>query len=228
MVIIVICVLIFIIVLYFSHILNSLKRTNKLLKKYSKVKNSVGLTGGEFIRISYEVLGYNECDVQYSEEKNSDCYVPKYKLIILNKDFCFNASLSALGVSAHELGHCIQQHKHTPLYVLTGILKWLSKLASFVSLPLFVASVVFLCLTKFDIASYLFISTFTSLFLSISFNLFQIPFEREASKIGVKFLKDNDIIKPSEERDIKKILKAASNTYVAEFYRSLGIKNKRR
>ena len=98
----------------------------------------------------------------------------------------------------------------------------LSKIASFVSLPLFIASVVYLCLTKFDIAGYLFISTFVSLILGISFNLFQIPFEREASAIGIKFLNDNNLITLNEEREIRKILKAASNTYVAEFYRSLG------
>ena len=228
MVIIVISILVFLIFLYFSYIYGSLKRTQKLLKKYSKVKNSIGLTGGEFIRISYQVLGYSDCDVQYSTEKNSDCYIPKLKLIVINKDYCFNSSLSALGVSAHELGHCIQQHTHKPLYVLTNILRWLSKLASFVSLPLFVASVVFLCLTKFNIAGYLFIATFISLILSISFNLFQIPFEKEASKLGIKFLKQNELIKPSEEREIRKILKAASNTYVAEFYRNLGFKQKRK
>ena len=226
MVIIIISISIFLIFIYFSHILNSLKRTKKLLKKYSKVKNSAKLTGGEFVRISYEVLGYDDCDVQYSEEKNSDCYVPKLKLIILNKDNCFNASLSALGVSAHELGHCIQHHTHSTLYVLTKLLRWLSKLASFASLPLFIASVVYLCLTKFDIAGYLFIATFASLVLSISFNLFQIPFEREASNIGIKFLKKHELIKLSEEREIRKILNAAANTYVAEFYRSLGKRKK--
>ena len=222
MVIILISICLFLVFCYFSFIFGSLKRTQKLLKKYSKVKNNIGLTGGEFLRISFDVLGYTDCDVQYSEQKNIDCYIPKLKLIVINKDYCFNDSLSALGVSAHELGHCIQQHKHKPLYVLTTVLRWLSKLASILSLPFLIVALFMLCLKNFSMAGYLFIATLVSLFLSISFNLFQIPFEREASSIGIKFLKDNNLINRSEEREIRKILKAASNTYIAEFYRSLG------
>ena len=88
--------------------------------------------------------------------------------------------------------------------------------------PLLIAGIVYICLTHFETGGYLLLSSLISLFVGIGFKLFTIPFEKNASKIGIDFLKENELITPSEERNIKKILKAASNTYVADFYRTVG------
>ena len=218
---------IFIIVCYFTYIFSSNKRTERLLKKYSKVRNSCELTGGDFIMAAFEVLGYSDCEVQYSDKKNTDCYIPKFKLIVLNKEYCFKASLSALGVAAHELGHCIQHKENKIIYVVTGLFRIISKLAKIFCLPVFLASIYFILTYQFYYAGILLLSGFVCLILSIAFNLLTIPCEFNASQIGIKFLKKHNLIKPSEEREIRKILKTAGNTYIASFYRSVGIKNKK-
>lgn len=225
---IIIISIIFFILCYFTYIFGSNKRTDKLLKKYSKVKNSCGLTGADFIMGAYEVMGYEDCTVQYSDKKNMDCYIPKYKLIVLHKDYCFKPTLSALGVAAHEFGHCVQHKERRPLYVLTNIFRFVSKLAKILCLPLLAVAICYVCAFKFAIAQNLFIASGVCLVLGIGFNLLTIPNELNASNIGIEFLKKHKLIKPSEEREIKKILKSAGNTYVASFYRSLGIKNNKK
>ena len=213
-------IIIILISLYFSYIFGATKRTKKLLKKYSKVKNSAGLTGADFLNASFGYLGFNECEIQYSDDENYNCYIPKHKLIVLYNDYCFKPTLSALGVASHELGHCIQHHKKNFIYVLTKIFQIISRIASLLIIPSIVVFIFFLSSSQFVNAEYALTATLILLIASVLFKLLLIPCEINASKIGINFLKKHQLIKFSEEREIRKILKAAANTYIADFYRT--------
>ena len=220
----IVCVIVF----YFIYIFGAHKRTKKLLKKYSKIKNSSNLTGENFIQISFEYLGYSDCSLKYTNKENFNCYIPKYKLIVLNQEFCFKPSLSALGVAAHELGHCIQHKTNNVVYVLTNFFRTLSHLASFLLAPTVVLTLYFIFTSQHTAGLYSLVVCAILLMAGMLFKLLLIPCELNASEIGVKFLKKLKLISHGEERDINKILKAAGNTYVADFYRTLCFKGNKK
>ena len=77
--------------------------------KYSKVLNMKGLTGAAAAQRVLEHGGSLLTQVQMTGGHLTDHFDPKTNIIRLSQSVYGSATVSAVGVAAHEAGHAVQQ-----------------------------------------------------------------------------------------------------------------------
>ena len=138
--------------------------------------------------------------------------------------------MSSICVSAHELGHAVQNKNQTWLFEIQNVISLLSRIGLFFFPFLLVAGIVLLFIPdKHDIGYVLLIIAVAIVLLAFFLKIITIPMEMQASKIAYKFLKENNILIGAELKHAKKVLNAAIGTYVAslfvpiiKFFRGIG------
>ena len=105
-------------------------KVSSVIKKYSRVPNSKGLTGEQVAKMILEKEHLQHVEVFQVPGKLSDHYDPRNKRLGLSPDIAQGTSISALAVAAHETGHAIQ---HRDAYKFLGMRSALYPLASFSS-----------------------------------------------------------------------------------------------
>lgn len=223
---IVLAIILLLIIIVFT----SRYRIIKTYDKYMKVGNKLNITGKELAFISKKNLELDNLEFALTDKKLGDAYSPKYHTLILSEQVCNTASLSSLTIVAHELGHA-QQHKNsTPLYVLTQLIRSLTKLTNKLIIPLLVVGLFFYIL-KFptnNIGYILLIISLSLFLLHLLELIIIIPLEYDASRRALKYLKEYNLVSPSEYRKAKKLLGVAAQTYIAGLFDDLFILNKKR
>ena len=119
-----------------------------------------------------------------------------------------------------ENRYCIHCGKPLPYYTNNEILKKFCSIFCILALPLLaIGEVMYLCDFYTNIARIFIIIAITLFLLNILQNLLEIPLESNASSIGFQFLTDNDIIDKKDYKKVRKLLKVAQKTYMADFFR---------
>src|SRR5699024_8641578 len=77
-------------------------------QKYSKIASSSGLTGKEVAEQILQDNGIYDVEVQPVKGTLTDHYDPKKKVVRLSANNYYGRSKAAVAVSAHEVGHAIQ------------------------------------------------------------------------------------------------------------------------
>ena len=72
-------------------------------RKYSRVRASSGKTGAEVARGILDRNGLYNIDIKVIPGSLSDNYNPKTGIISLSKDIYYGRSVSAVGISSHEV-----------------------------------------------------------------------------------------------------------------------------
>lgn len=85
-------------------------RVNSTFQKYSQVRSCTGMTGAEVARQLLHSQGIYDVTVQAVRGQLTDHYDPRTKTVNLSEPVYGSASVSAIGVAAHECGHAIQDH----------------------------------------------------------------------------------------------------------------------
>lgn len=224
---IILAVLLLLIIIVFT----SRKRIIKTYNKYMKIGNKANITGKELAFISKRNLELNNLEFALTDKKLGDAYSPKYHTLILSEEVCNTASLSALTIVAHELGHAVQHKKETPLYFLNQLVRALTKITNKLIFPLFVIGL-FLFIIKVpndSLGTILMIISLSLFLLHLLELIIIIPLEYDASSRALKYLKEYNFVSPSEHRKAKKLLNIAAQTYIAGLFDDLFVfKNKRR
>ena len=183
-------------------------KVSSVIKKYSRVPNSKGLTGEQVAKMILEKEHLQHVEVFQVPGKLSDHYDPRNKRLGLSPDIARGTSISALAVAAHETGHAIQ---HRDAYKFLGMRSALYPLASFSSnlgpILIFI-SLIFQFTGLLKIGIILFSA-------SVLFTIVTLPVEFDASARAVVTLNKLGISSPSESALVKKVLSAAALTYVA-------------
>jgi len=183
-------------------------KVSSVIKKYSRVPNSKGLTGEQVAKMILEKEHLQHVEVFQVPGKLSDHYDPRNKRLGLSPDIAQGTSISALAVAAHETGHAIQ---HRDAYKFLGMRSALYPLASFSSnlgpILIFI-SLIFQFTGLLKIGIILFSA-------SVLFTIVTLPVEFDASARAVVTLNKLGISSPSESALVKKVLSAAALTYVA-------------
>lgn len=195
-----------------------------------KIGNKANLSGKELAILAKMHLHLDNLQFALTRTKLGDAYSPKHKTLILSEDVCNTASLSSLAIVSHELGHACQHKENSGLFVLTTLLKSISRITNKIIMPLLVFGILF-ALLKFPNDSLGYAMIVTSLVLFIFHVLSQIltiPLEYDASKRALKFLKSNNLLSQSEFRKAKKLLGIAAQTYIAGLLDGLFILNRKR
>lgn len=209
--------------------LSSYKRFLKVYHRFDKEFVYCNLTGYQFACFAIDKLGL-KTRVAVIEKELGECYVPSKDIVCISRHTAEVSSVSSVCVTAHELGHAVQNQKQSGIFVLQTCLQFLSKVCLFLFPFLLIAGIVLLFVPdKFDIGIVFLIVSLTSLFVVFLFKLLTIPMERQASKIAYSFLKDNNVLSKDELSHAKKVLNAALSTYVAglflpiiRFFRGIG------
>ena len=177
--------------------------------RYKRARASSGLTGFEVARRMLDRNGLHHVQIQQTQGKLSDHYDPKTRTVRLSPDIHNVASVAAVAVAAHEVGHAIQ---HAQDYVPLKLRSALVPVVNIANRLGFIAIIAGLILELFVIAQ-IGIILIAALFI---FQLITLPVEFNASTRAMSALNEMNILYDhTETRGARKVLTAAALTYVA-------------
>ena len=103
-------------------------RVKSAFNKYSKIRNSSGMTGAQVAEAMLSRNGLGNIQVKEAKGFLSDHYDPTKKVIKLSPKVYSSNSIAAVGIAAHETGHAIQ---HKDSYAPLTLRNMMVPLASF-------------------------------------------------------------------------------------------------
>ncbi|MBQ1962480.1 MAG: zinc metallopeptidase [Clostridia bacterium] len=175
--------------------------------KYSKVY--CAMTGAQAARRVLEINGVSGVRIERVSGQLTDHFDPRTNVIRLSESVYDAASISAVGVAAHEAGHAVQYAKgYVPIKLRSAILP-VSQIGSQLSMPLLLMGIVF----SFELLINLGIIFFCAALL---FQLVTLPVEFNASRRAMSAIESGYLL--TDERSVKgarSVLRAAAMTYVA-------------
>lgn len=176
--------------------------------KYSKDFCKSKLTGFE---AADKILKKENIDNIYVVETNgflSDHFDPSNNVVRLSKSNFHGESISAVAVSAHEIGHVIQHKENN---ILIKIRSSIVPFVNFCSRLSYIVIIVGLFLGYYKL---FYLGALIMLGILL-FQLITLPVEIDASKKAIKYLKELNILDEEELSKGKIVLIAAALTYVA-------------
>ena len=182
--------------------------------KYSKVKNSAGITGYDAARMILDANGLHHVRIERVSGSLTDHYDPKADVIRLSDNVFSADTASAIGVAAHEAGHAVQYAKnYAPTKFRTAIVP-ACQVGSYLAWPLILIGFIFM----FQPLAYLGVILFS---LSTVFSAVTLPCEFDASSRAIDALSSSGMLREDDVDAARKTLKAAALTYVAALAVSL-------
>lgn len=189
-------------------------KMNATFSKYSKVRSYCGMTGAQAAQRILSSAGIYDVRIEHVSGKLTDHYDPSNKMLRLSDAVYGNTSIAAIGVAAHECGHAVQHARnYVPLSVRSAIVP-VANFGSQLSLPLFLAGLIFSFRPLLMIGILLFCA-------ALLFQIVTLPVEFNASARALRMLDETGIMGRQEIRGTKKVLRAAAMTYVAAVIGSL-------
>ncbi len=176
--------------------------------RYSQIHNARGLTGYQAALHLLQINGIQDVAVEEVQGTLSDHYDPRDKTVRLSSDNYRGASLAAIAVAAHEVGHVIQHATgYVPLKLRHSILP-ATNLGSMLAFPLFFIGFLFSFPALMDLGIIFFAGV-------VVFHLVTLPVEFNASNRAMRQLVNHGFLAREEAIGAKKVLNAAALTYVA-------------
>lgn len=182
---------------------------NGTMRKYGKIRNVSGLSGAEAARRILNNEGLYNVQIECLNRGGGDHYDPRTNTVRLSYDNYNKASITAVGVAAHECGHAIQHAKgYAPLSIRSALVPVVN-IGSTLGLPMILLGVLFSWnQTLIQIGIWAFA-------LSVLFQLVTLPVEFNASGRAVQKVEQYGLLTSEENTGCKKVLTAAAMTYVA-------------
>ena len=177
--------------------------------KYSKVKNSLNISGAEVAEQILKKNGIFDVSVLVGKGFLIDHYHPGKKEVVLSEEVYYGTSVSSLSIAAHEVGHAIQHARAYYPVVLRGGLLPVAQLGSTLAFPLFFIGLI---ISSFPILMDIGILLFAGALL---FHVVTLPVEFNASRRALVQLEDGFVRNQQDLVNCKKVLNAAAMTYVA-------------
>jgi len=178
--------------------------------RYSRVPASSGLTGAEVAERILRYSGVMDVRVEPVQGMLSDHYDPHARTLRLSPPVYHSASVAALGVAAHEVGHALQhKEQYAPLALRNAIVP-VAGIGSQLGIWLFFIGMI---LGRsggwlMDLGILLFLGV-------VAFTLITLPVEFDASRRAVQVLQAHGLVTPREAEGVRAVLGAAAMTYVA-------------
>ena len=192
-------------------------RLNSLVKKYSDVPVASGKDANTCVQ---EMLASNEVygvTIQATGGEMTDNYNPKQDTINLSETTYGKNSITAVAVAAPECGHACQAHSSMALYKVRQFIAPVAGITSKISVWITIIGVVIMYAAKSLEMSNMgyYISTLGIVLYSIVFifYLVTLPIERDASRRGLKAMREYGWVSDDQYKAAKKVLWAAGDTY---------------
>jgi len=183
--------------------------------RYSRVANSLGLSGAAMARNILDNYGLAGVSVEQIPGHLTDHYDPRSETLRLSQEVYSGKSVAAIGIAAHEAGHAVQHAMGYAPIKLRNSLVPVANLGSRMLFPLIFGGFLLRMGNLITIGAILYAGV-------LLFQLVTLPVEFNASARAVNWLEKNRGLSPSEVHGVKKILTAAALTYVASALASLG------
>lgn len=187
--------------------------------KYSKVRNSAGVTGAQAARQVLDREGLHDVQIEAIQGELTDHYDPRSRVLRLSQGVYGVPSIAAIGIAAHEAGHAIQHARaYGPLKARTAMVPLVNIGSNLGFGVLFLG----LILNQVGLA-WAGVILFS---LSTIFALATLPVEFDASKrakaalVSVGLV-DSGVAGGPESKGVAATLDAAAWTYVAGFAASV-------
>jgi|SRR4051794_4681076 Zn-dependent membrane protease YugP len=183
--------------------------------KYSQVPAQNGLSGAQAAREILDQAGLHQIPVEEVGGRLTDHYDPTKKALFLSSDNFHGTSLAAVGVSAHEAGHALQDKEaYAPLKLRMALVP-ITQFASFAWMGILLLGMFFGMFYKLVGVAILIFSVIAF------FQLVTLPVEYDASRRAKERLFSMGIVQAGEREGVSKVLNAAALTYVAALVTSV-------
>jgi len=183
-------------------------KVRSTFERYSRVLSSSGLTGAEVAERLLRENGIYDVRIERTNDMLGDHYDPKHKVLRLSPGVYNSASLSALGVAAHETGHAIQHARgYFPLELRASLVP-VAQLGSMAAFPILFIGILLGSPLLAKIGIYAFVGV-------VLFQLVTLPVEYNASSRAVALLQSKGFVSGQEAEHTKRVLDAAALTYLA-------------
>jgi uncharacterized protein len=182
-------------------------RVRRVFQEEDQYQNSGHVNGFEAARELLDQAGLHHVRLQIVDRMFNDYYDPVEKVLVLSPRIARRATVLAVGVAGHEVGHAVQDSEGYPLMRLrTWLARWLIVLST-ISPVAFIGGFLLGSVTLMWLAVGI-------LALQVVFALVTLPVEFNASKRAIPLLEQRRMILVEEEPGVRKVLRAAAWTYL--------------
>ena len=200
-------------------------RVNSTFRKYSKVRNSRGLTGAQAAMAVLRANGVTDVRIERVSGNLTDHYDPKSNVIRLSDQVYDAPTPAAVGVAAHEAGHAVQYaENYAPIKIRSAIVN-VTNIGSRLSMPLMIIGVLMMGMRRLARSSRFWCCVAMCggrLYgLCVVFQLVTLPTEFNASRRALRAIEGGNLLDDTDRRAARKVLSAAAMTYVAALATSL-------
>jgi Zn-dependent membrane protease YugP len=183
-------------------------RVKSTFNQYSRVGTRRGVTADQVARMLLDRFGLTSVEVKRVGGQLTDHYDPRDRSLALSDSVYGNASIAAIGVAAHEVGHAIQHNVgYAPLAIRNSIVPVVN-FGSGLAMPIFFIGFLFRGPVLMEIGIVLFFGV-------VIFHLVTLPVEFNASSRAVAILGQTGALNGEELVGANRVLNAAAWTYIA-------------
>ncbi len=190
-------------------------RLKNKFKKYSEIRLTKDLTGGEIAKLMLADNGLQDVKVISVEGQLTDHYNPANKTVNLSHDVYNGRNAAATAVAAHECGHAVQHAKAYSMLqfrsAMVPVQNISAKVINMVFLGMMFGSFLFKGLFSMDVALMVIIACYGVFAL---FALVTLPVEFDASKRALAWIETRGIVTREEHDMAKDALNSAAMTYL--------------
>lgn len=189
-------------------------KVSSTYSRYAKVRSRANISGHDAARQILDYNGLSNVRIEQVRGSLTDHYDPRHKVLRLSEATYHSASVAALGVAAHEVGHAIQdQENYSPLRLRSALVP-VANFGSQASWILVILGLAFGYMGLIDIGILLFCAV-------LLFQVVTLPVEFNASSRALAALEGGSVLEVDEVSQTKQVLNAAALTYVAAVLVSL-------
>ena len=192
-------------------------------EKYNAELCYAKITGGQFALMVADKITKNKIKVVRTAGVLTDGYSTRSKAVVISDETCDKASVAALTIVAHEFGHAMQDLTNSKKLKLNRTLTKVTKILGYFMIPLALVGL-FICLVAPNIyvVGIILLALAIVIFLvALLLKFLTIPLERDASRRGMKILRDLQIMREDELKMARELLRAALLTYIGDFLRAI-------
>ena len=189
--------------------------------EYSKIQTKHNKKAHEVARYMLDGGGCIDTKIGQVRGELTDHYNPKTNTVSLSDAVYNQSTISAIGVTAHEIGHVFQhREKYGPIKLRNALVPVMN-ISSMLCWPLIIIGLILETIypiTAYAVLIYIGIAVYG---LNILFCLITLPIELNASKRAYNMLVSTGEMDIEEAKGVKKVLNAAAWTYVAALVTSI-------
>jgi hypothetical protein len=189
-------------------------RVSSAYSKYLNVPNDAGMTGMQAAQYLLRTAGLR-VSIEGAPGTLTDHYDPRKNVLRLSSDVERSASVGAVAIVAHEIGHAVQDAQ------AFALLRLRSGLVPMVNFTSWLGPIFFFLGFLFRADALITLGLFSFLG-AVVFSLVTLPVELDASRRAMKLLEQSGILRNEQSlRGAKRVLSAAALTYVASLMQAI-------